>query len=77
LHGTPAVVGVGRNRVKTATALLQKHGLFGTEDILEMTSRLCSCKNLMRDDQLEFKPESMSEKKHGVGVILLDDGMQV
>jgi glutaredoxin-related protein len=77
LHGTLAVVGVGSNRVKAATALLQKHGLLGTEDIVEMTSRLYSCKNLIRDDQLEFKPESMSEKKHGIGVILLDDGMQV
>ena len=77
MHGTSAVVGEASNRVRTATTLFQKHGILGLVEIVEMTSRLCPCVKVSRDDQIESKRLSMYEKKHGIGVVLLDDGMQV
>ena len=48
-----------------------------TEDIVEMASILCPCAKGIGHDQSKSKKLSTYDKNHGIGVILLDDGMQV
>lgn len=65
LQDTSAIIGIGANRAATAASLLNKHGYTD------------ACRVLCMEDHTlphKFGPHSDNGK---VGVVILDDGMQV
>lgn len=91
LQGTQALIGVGSNRVQVATAFLANYGVIGLHNLVSSMKNLHFCNNgcglhtrkhaptflcQARIGNLEHR-EGSTEQRNGIGVLIMDDGMQV
>lgn len=85
-HGLRAMIGVGHNRVKVAATFLKRHGVMSSHDINMLANKFYESKKLNALSSLPnfdtsrilldlFQTRPM-EHRRGIGVVLLDDGMQ-